>query len=355
MYFGFYNTINMKKNIIYFIKDKNKKPYLQIVKEVFQLFIKDKKIPKHYFSRAFYHENDSFDYRNFMSMNTYFTILNSKNFKNPILESILHNKLLFDIFCNKNNIPTATVISYNFDKNIYFNDEVFNIDNSKKLKIYFLNIFKQKKITKLFLKPIQGEQGNGMFLINIDTSLEEYQEIFNEMILTPYLHQEFIEQHDKVNEIFSKTINTIRLETYIDNKGNIHFLGVYMRFGFGNSIVDNVSAGGLFVPIDIETGRLFDYGYMSKYNFYDKCTEHPDTKVKFKGFNIPDFESVKEVVISATKKLPRRIIGWDIAITLEGPIIIEGNYYPGILQGEYSYNGYKNRSIFKEIIEEATK
>lgn len=111
----------MKNKVLHFINDKDKKPYLQIIKESFGLFIEHEKFPKHYFSRGFYHKDNSFDYRGFMDMDTYFKIMNSKKFKSPAIKSILYNKLSFGIFCNKNNIPTVNIISSNFSQSFYYN------------------------------------------------------------------------------------------------------------------------------------------------------------------------------------------------------------------------------------------
>lgn len=288
-------------------------------------------------------------------MNTYFKILDSKNFKDDSLETLLYNKLTFDIFCKKNIIPTPTIISYNFNKNFYLDNQIIQITTWQQLKEYFQQQVKKQDSKSLFLKPIEGYQGGGIFKVTQSTNNQEYKKLFDKLSRKLYLHQEEIIQHKKINQIYNKSINTVRLETYIDTNGNVHFLGVFIRFGVGNSIVDNVSAGGLFVPVDIDSGKLFDYGYLSKFSFYKKCLEHPNSKFKFENFVIPYFDEVKNIVMNATLKIPKKIIGWDIAITPSGPIIIEGNFYPGLLFGEFSYNGYKNKPIFKEIIAEAIK
>ena len=345
----------MKKKILHFVKDKNKKSYLQIIKESIQLFIEDKKFPKHYFSRAFYHNNNPFNYRDFMSMDTYNKILRSKNFENPSLESLLYNKLSFDIFCSNKKIPTPKTVSHNFNNKFFYNNEIIEISTIEEFKNYFLSILENSATKGLFLKEISGCQGVGTHVVKKSTSLNKFSIIYNDLIKSSYIHQEFITQHKEINDIFPKTINTLRLETYYDKNGEIHFLGSFIRFGSGNSIVDNVSSGGMFIPVDIDNGKLFEQGYLSKYEFFKKCYKHPDTGFEFKNFQIPYFEESKDEVIKATKLLPKSIIGWDVAITPNGPIILEGNFIPALLLGEYSYLGYKNLPIFKEIIEEAIK
>ena len=89
--------------------------------------------------------------------------------------------------------------------------------------------------------------------------------------------------------------------------------------------MDNWAAGGLAIGIDATTGTLSKYGFY-KPGFGTKSTSHPTTKVEFDGYEIP---YIKEA-ISLAKKFHSYLndihsIGWDIAITENGPLIIEGN------------------------------
>ena len=46
----------------------------------------------------------------------------------------------------------------------------------------------------------------------------------------------------------------------------------------------------------------------------------------FEGFRIPYWNEVRELVKNVHAKLPDiRSIGWDVAITPNGPVLIEGN------------------------------
>ena len=45
------------------------------------------------------------------------------------------------------------------------------------------------------------------------------------------------------------------------------------------------------------------------------------------------------MVKKASKIIPEvKYIGWDVAITPDGPVIIEGNCYPGVFQMKPSFN-----------------
>jgi hypothetical protein len=64
---------------------------------------------------------------------------------------------------------------------------------------------------------------------------------------------------------------------------------------------------------------------------------HPTTKVPFVGFQIPYYKEAIEMCIEASKVIPEvAFVGFDIAISENGPVIVEGNELPG-------YDVYQSR------------
>ena len=54
--------------------------------------------------------------------------------------------------------------------------------------------------------------------------------------------------------------------------------------------------------------------------------EHPDTHVVFKDFEIPYYKEAEKMAVELHKRLYRcHSVGWDIGITKDGPMFIEGN------------------------------
>ena len=55
---------------------------------------------------------------------------------------------------------------------------------------------------------------------------------------------------------------------------------------------------------------------------------HPDTGEAFDGVVLPDWADARRMVCAAAKQfLPVRTLGWDVAFTPGGPIIVEGNVW----------------------------
>lgn len=98
------------------------------------------------------------------------------------------------------------------------------------------------------------------------------------------------------------------------------------ELALGKTIADNFHQGGKGVLVDIETGKLVGNGIDKKLNE----SENSITNIKFDGFQIPYWEEIKEMVLEAALVNDKvNMVGWDVAISKNGPLIIEGNRGPG--------------------------
>lgn len=94
----------------------------------------------------------------------------------------------------------------------------------------------------------------------------------------------------------------------------------------GKTIADNFHQGGKGVLVDIDAGTLIGNGIDKKLNE----SENSITNIKFDGFKIPYWEEIKEMVLEAALINDNvNLVGWDVAISTNGPLIIEGNRGPG--------------------------
>lgn len=172
------------------------------------------------------------------------------------------------------------------------------------------------------------------------------------MIGTGYIHEEVIQQHEVINKIHENCINSVRLLTYIDKNKSASIIVAYMRFGIGKSVVDNVSSGGFQVGINIENGTLHEKGYQDMEFGGAEFYKHPTSGFVFKDFKIPHFKEVLDLTYKTSDFLPDRIIGWDIAITTNGPVLIEANEYPSIFAADIIYGGLRKHPKIKELLSE---
>jgi hypothetical protein len=177
---------------------------------------------------------------------------------------------------------------------------------------------------KLVLKNALGQVGAEVEVIN---SRE-----FTPVSLIAYMRknrfnliEEFVVQHPALMELSPSGLNTLRIITQINKKGEADLLGARLRISV-NSSVDNMAAGNLAAPVDLESGMINGPGVYSDIRKDDEPI-HPVTGKAIYGFHIPYWEeSVKMATLAALHRPENKSIGWDIAITPTGPELIEGNH-----------------------------
>lgn len=137
--------------------------------------------------------------------------------------------------------------------------------------------------------------------------------------------EEFIQQHPELNRLSPSAVNTVRIFTQLNNQGEVEILGCRLRISV-NSTVDNMAAGNLAAPIDMETGIIGGPGVYSDIT-KPEMERHPITNIKIPGFQIPFWRETLDMVRKAALlQKENRSIGWDIVITEKGPGLIEGNH-----------------------------
>ena len=164
-----------------------------------------------------------------------------------------------------------------------------------------------------------------------------------------FLVQERIIQHQEMNALNPSCVNTMRMLT-IRTGQMIHLYQDYLKIGINDNFVDNGLYGNIMIGIR-EGGRLMDNacsGALDSPSFV--MDRHPQTNVIFKDFTIPFYqESV--VMAKSLHQLFQQffMIGWDIGITPDGPIVIEANNISTLFPYQLLYGGLN--SSFKEMAE----
>lgn len=167
--------------------------------------------------------------------------------------------------------------------------------------------------------------------------------IFSELSANDCIIEEVIKQ-DELMCFANKSVNTIRVYTIVNSKGNASILKCVLRAGVGETIVDNYAAGGCVYQVDNELGVITSKGLSKEKNSH---IIHPGSDIIMLGYKIPKWESVKKICIAAAEKIPQvRFIGWDVAITEKGCLLIEGNHDPDYEFLEFvGERGYKSKII----------
>ncbi len=209
----------------------------------------------------------------------------------------------------------------------------------------FIDFTKSKK--EIIVKPIEGCGGVNIEIIKIGKNTY-YKKLYNELISkNQLLIEEVINQHKNMSLLYGGSVNTLRIISFKTDE-EVVVLKTILKIGNGKR-VDNFSNGGMYTFVN-DRGFVFVPAIDEDGNvFY----EHPISKVKIIDFKIPYYDEVVKLVKEVSLKIPQiRYVGWDIAITPHGPIIVEGNEYSGIFQVKPSISNIKTGDLpnFKKYI-----
>lgn len=139
------------------------------------------------------------------------------------------------------------------------------------------------------------------------------------------LAEEFVVQHPALMALSPAAVNTVRIFTQLNARNEVEFLGARLRIS-ENCQVDNMAAGNNAAPIDMEAGIINGPGVYSDIT-KKEVVVHPVTGVPIVGFLVPFWPEIIDMIKKAAKQIPaNRSIGWDIAVTANGPELIEGNH-----------------------------
>lgn len=177
---------------------------------------------------------------------------------------------------------------------------------------------------KFIYKPIGNAQGMGIVVFD---DLSEPEKVYKEVLALGQeaILEAWIEQHEALSEVYAQAINCLRIITFRKDD-DVHFLAGGVTWGNGKKIA-NASASGIVSPVNFDTGILEKPAADFSGSVYEK---HPITGVNMVGMQLPYWEETKQMLKNAAKEIPQvAYIGWDIAITPNGPVLIEGNTTPG--------------------------
>lgn len=254
--------------------------------------------------------------------------------------TLLEDKYVFDRFLYAEGYPLAPMIAIIENERVRLPGKNVMIMLSEFLKsdlscfCKMLTSYGGKDIFKIDIRNSE------LFINNVPSNYPSLQKKLSHGI---FVLQETIKQHSELDNINPNCLNTLRIIT-IDSGNDISVLGGFIRIGVGKNIVDNTAQGNLVCGINRD-GTLFTE---ASDQLSDKkwITLHPDSGIRFKGLPIPFYNESLNLCIDLHKTFGYFfIIGWDIAITETGPVIIEGNPLHDLLWLQILYGPIKEKFL----------
>lgn len=164
------------------------------------------------------------------------------------------------------------------------------------------------------------------------TLADIYKEIAIKKAFGKCVVQRIVSNHDDIVKMTgSKTLQCLRVLTVKTKAGGIElFSMIYKISGNPTNDTDHFllgKTGNVYALIDNDTKAItkaFSFDF-KRYEFTE-MNDHPYTGERLVGWRLPHIDDAINLACQMHRGLSSlQVIGWDLALTPEGPMIIEGN------------------------------
>jgi hypothetical protein len=250
--------------------------------------------------------------------------------------SLTEDKTFFYGLCDSFHIPSPTLYAYLSPPGGWLKDSSIMQGQAQ-----WVNYFERLAPREFIIKPSLGVYAHSFKMLErqgqrwrcksgqVYSSTELYQSLTQDPHYDRFILQARVRNHDDFTQVsHSEALQTVRVVTLMNSKGKPQIINALLKIVQGNNITDNFAggdSGNLLANLNIETGQIL--AVVGKKNgSLESITYNQQTRKNYLEFTVPLWKETKELALdAATKFLPIQTIGWDIAITQNGPLMIEGN------------------------------
>ncbi len=247
--------------------------------------------------------------------------------------NITKDKLLFSLHCDTHGFPSI--------QTVYSDPPDQSTSDAEQREAFGRCI--DPVTVDLFFKLMDGAHGYGAFIATRNNSGWLYcddsgttSDLYEfcrkrQGIGRGWIVQPVLKTHESLREISSsRALSTARVNTCFTPEGPEILFSV-LRLARGSNQTDNFNDGrngNMVAEIDIASGKLGPArGSLSKdYPCMSSFSVDPDTGHPIAGRLVPYWEEIKALLLKSQATLPElKTLGWDVAITNQGPFIVEAN------------------------------
>lgn len=277
---------------------------------------------------------------------------------NPIIRSIngksnlslAVNKVLFTEHCIKMGLPTIPILFVVQRPGSDASGTFLSVSDESHFKSVL-----ESAPDQLFVKLTNGAHGDGAFIVlrtsagwsfcdSSGTAEDLFQFCLGRIVgRGGVIFQPVVHPHPMFTRFMPfGALGTVRAVTFLSKDGPKILLPL-LRIPAGGNVTDNFSegaSGNLVAQIELTTGVLASCKMSRSKSWPEmiRLDRHPETNAEITGFKLPYWDETVELMLRAQESTPQlRTLGWDIAITDGGPIIVEANtgYDVNLLQVAY--------------------
>lgn len=265
------------------------------------------------------------------------------------LRGLADNKVLFFAHCMSVGLPVIPIVCH-----------VGNMDDLPATVLHVNSVDQFAEViraapSRLFVKRVTGSHGDGAFTVtrhDHDFEFAGYRGSAEALFFhlealskgnAGFIIQPRLQPHPMMLPFASRNgLPTIRAVTVITDVGP-EVIFACLKITVGTDITDNFSngaSGNLVAGIDVDTGIMTPArGSLRKdWPVLVEIDSHPETGGRISGSRAPLWDDLIALVLRAQQSLPGlKTIGWDVAITPQGVLLVELNTNYGVHIHQVAY------------------
>ena len=255
----------------------------------------------------------------------------------PEAVSSVEDKRLFAEICGRSGLPTPPIIA----------DLRRSSDRHWTIRDWAETLARDAPV-EFFVKPADGTRGKGVRAVSrtaegstdFDGTALTWGELarslaaepWPELIVQPRLHP-----HPEIAALSGvDVLQTLRIVTLREDHGAPRILWAGLRIATGRVPVNSFRAGATGnIHAQVRADGTLDEGVGVAPSGFGlvRVREHPVTGARIAGAHVPEWEECRAMALRAADVFaPLRAVGWDLAPTLEGAVLVEGNAWWSPLQ-----------------------
>lgn len=259
---------------------------------------------------------------------------------NPVdYNYMTEDKVFFYLFCKGAGIPTPEIYAV-FGRGAGWSTDGRQLNTRADWRDHFAAAVPEHFV----IKPALGSHGKSIGVFQragdgfVDFAGTSYtgDDLYDHMAGDPdydrFVVQERLTNHPALVELSgSAALQSVRTVTLINDNETPEIIFANQRIIAGANVNDNFAhgaTGNMVASVNADGVITKVVGRAGSGFGMQEIDVHPDTKARLVGFEIPYWATLRPLVEDAARKLlPIRTVGWDVALTPAGPVILEGNMW----------------------------
>ena len=258
----------------------------------------------------------------------------------PAWENILRDKGIFYRYCQAAGLPVPKLYGIYARGGRGWNIATPVLESDQE----WVQFFERDCPSPFVVKPTLGRLGAGVMVLTrtgqglvppagrVIAASELVRHLSTHREFDGFVVQERLRNHPALRTMVAgEGLATSRIISFLHADQRCELLSADLKIVMKDNLTSNLSmgaTGNMAGTVSLDDGRILSAVAVLEGEGFVEVERHPETGVPFRDARLPDWGAAKDLVVRAARTfLPVRTVGWDLAFTSSGPVLIEGNFF----------------------------